>query len=146
MSGEYSKLLQVIKQAYIDTGVIMGQAGDFYEDKGKYANIEYMKCTAENNFFPNLSNASPTSIIFFCSPNNPTGHAASRDQLKQLVQFAKQNESIIVFDSAYSAFISGDSPRSIFEIPGAEEVNLNDIMILQAPLQSQIIEMFLVAL
>lgn len=59
---------------------------------------------------------------FFCSPNNPTGAAASRDQLTKLVKFAKDNGSIIVYDSAYAMYISDDSPKSIFEIPGAKEV------------------------
>ncbi|XP_068638957.1 probable LL-diaminopimelate aminotransferase, chloroplastic [Aristolochia californica] len=108
--------------AYIDTGVIMGQTGCIEEATGKYGKIEYMECNAENGFFPDLSRTSRTDIIFFCSPNNPTGNAASREQLKQLVEFAKKNGSIIIYDAAYSAFISDDSPRSIFEIPGAEEV------------------------
>ncbi|XP_062162650.1 probable LL-diaminopimelate aminotransferase, chloroplastic isoform X2 [Alnus glutinosa] len=108
--------------AYIDSSVIVGQAGKFQEETGKYENIVYMKCGPENNFFPDLSSTSRTDIIFFCSPNNPTGYAASRQQLKQLVEFAKANGSIIIFDSAYSTYISDESPRSIFEIPGAKEV------------------------
>ncbi|XP_039038731.1 probable LL-diaminopimelate aminotransferase, chloroplastic [Hibiscus syriacus] len=89
---------------------------------GKYGNIIDMNCGPENNFFPDLSVIPRTDIIFFCSPNNPMGHAASRQQLKQLVEFAKSNESIIVYDSSYSAYIRDISPRSIFEIPGAKEV------------------------
>ncbi|XP_059434738.1 aminotransferase ALD1, chloroplastic-like [Corylus avellana] len=108
--------------AYIDSSVIVGQAGKFQEETGKYENIVYMKCGHDNNFFPDLSTTSRTDIIFFCSPNNPTGYAASRQQLKQLVEFAKANGSIIIFDSAYSTYISDESPRSIFEIPGAKEV------------------------
>lgn len=82
-----------------------------------------MRCTPENGFFPDLSTTSKADIIFFCSPNNPTGAVASRDQLTQLVQFARDNGSIIVYDSAYGMYISDDSPRSIFEIPGAKEVS-----------------------
>ncbi|XP_028076291.1 aminotransferase ALD1, chloroplastic-like isoform X1 [Camellia sinensis] len=108
--------------AYIDSSVIIGQAGDFQYKTGKYRNIEYMKCGPKNNFFPDLSNTSRTDIIFFCSPNNPTGHAASREQLEQLVEFARENGSIIVYDSAYAAYITDKSPRSIYEIPGAREV------------------------
>ncbi|CAD6247876.1 unnamed protein product [Miscanthus lutarioriparius] len=88
----------------------------------KYGNIEYMRCSPENGFFPDLSTVPRTDIIFFCSPNNPTGAAASRDQLNKLVKFAKDNGSIIVHDSAYAMYISDDSPKSIFEIPGAKEV------------------------
>lgn len=102
----------------------MGQTGQFQKDIEKYGKIEYMRCTPANGFFPDLSTVSRTDVIFFCSPNNPTGSAATREQLIQLVQFAKDNGSIIVYDSAYSMYISDDSPQSIYEIPGAREVNL----------------------
>ncbi|VAH90021.1 unnamed protein product [Triticum turgidum subsp. durum] len=111
-------------QAYVDSSVIMGQTDLYQQDVQKYGNIEYMRCSPENGFFPDLSKVPRTDIIFFCSPNNPTGAAASRDQLTQLVKFAKDNGSIIVYDSAYAMYISDDSPKSIFEIPGAKEVAL----------------------
>ncbi|XP_071725652.1 aminotransferase ALD1, chloroplastic-like [Rutidosis leptorrhynchoides] len=107
--------------AYIDSSVIIGQAGDFLDETLKYKNIEYMTCGPENNFFPDLSTTARTDIIFFCSPNNPTGHAASYDQLTELVEFARKNGSIIVYDSAYSVYIIDKSPRSIYEIPGARQ-------------------------
>lgn len=108
--------------AYVDSSVIMGQTGQFQKDVEKYAKIEYMRCSPENGFFPDLSTVGRTDIIFFCSPNNPTGSAATREQLTQLVEFAKKNGSIIVYDSAYALYMSDDNPRSIFEIPGAKEV------------------------
>ncbi|WJX15219.1 LL-diaminopimelate aminotransferase [Trifolium repens] len=108
--------------AYVDSSVIMGQTGLYQKDVQKFSNIEYMRCNPENGFFPDLSSISRPDIIFFCSPNNPTGAAATREQLVQLVRFAKDNGSIIVYDSAYAMYISGDNPRSIFEIPGAKEV------------------------
>ena len=113
----------LLLQAYVDSSVIMGQTGQYQKDVG-YGNIEYMKCTPENGFFPDLSTVPRTDVIFFCSPNNPTGSAASRDQLTQLVQFAKDNGSIIVYDSAYAMYMSDDNTKSIFEIPGAKEVNV----------------------
>jgi hypothetical protein len=62
-----------------------------------------------------------TDIIFFCSPNNPTGAAATREQLTELVAFAKRNGSIIVYDAAYALYISDPScPKTIYEIPGAQ--------------------------
>ncbi|BBG95703.1 hypothetical protein Prudu_004323, partial [Prunus dulcis] len=106
----------------IDSTVIAGRAGRFQEETGKYKNIVYLNCRPENNIFPDLSIASRADIIFFCSPNNRTGNAASQQQLKQLVEFAKANGSIIVYDSSYAAYISDDRPRSIYEIPGAREV------------------------
>lgn len=116
-------------QAYVDTGIITGQTGGYINNtNNKYFGIEYMKCSPENLFFPeNLSRVAATDIIFFCSPNNPTGHAASMVQLEQLVEFAKRNGSIIVFDSSYAGFISDDSPRSIYEIPGAKEVTIHTL-------------------
>ncbi|XP_071923740.1 probable LL-diaminopimelate aminotransferase, chloroplastic [Coffea arabica] len=108
--------------AYVDSSVIMGQTGQFQKDVEKYGKIEYMRCNPENGFFPDLSKVFRTDIIFFCSPNNPTGSAASREQLIKLVQFAKDNGSIIVYDSAYAMYVSENKPRSIFEIPGAKEV------------------------
>lgn len=80
-----------------------------------------MKCTPDNDFFPDLSITPRTDIIFFCSPNNPTGTAASAAQLRRLVDFATANGSIIVFDSSYAAYISDGSPTSIYQIPGAKQ-------------------------
>ncbi|GAX79233.1 hypothetical protein CEUSTIGMA_g6673.t1 [Chlamydomonas eustigma] len=106
---------------YVDTSVMMGMTGE-YNNAG-FDNIVYMECKPENNFFPDLSKMPRTDIIFFCSPNNPTGAAATRAQLTELVNFAKKNGSILVFDAAYALYITNpDCPRSIFEIPGAEEV------------------------
>ncbi|OAY78251.1 Aminotransferase ALD1 [Ananas comosus] len=108
--------------AYVDSSIIMGQTGEVLEESGKYKGVEYMRCAPENLFFPDFSITPRTDIIFFCSPNNPTGQAASREQLQQLVDVAKRNGSIIVYDSAYASYISDDSPRSIYEIPGSKEV------------------------
>ncbi|KAH1239155.1 putative LL-diaminopimelate aminotransferase, chloroplastic [Glycine max] len=84
-------------------------------------NIAYTKCGPGNNFFLNLSITPRIDLIFFCSPNNPIGSAASKQQLEQLVKFAKANGSIIIYDAAYAAYISDECPRSSFEIPGAKE-------------------------
>ncbi|XP_075520724.1 aminotransferase ALD1, chloroplastic-like isoform X3 [Primulina tabacum] len=108
--------------AYVDSSVIIGQTGDVDKESGRYENIKYMKCETHNGFFPDLSKTPRTDIIFFCSPNNPTGHAATREQLEQLVQFAQDNGSIIVYDSAYAVYITDGRPRSIYEIPGARKV------------------------
>lgn len=64
-------------------------------------------------------------LVFFCSPNNPTGAAATREQLTELVAFCKKNGSILIYDAAYALYIENDNcPKSIFEIPGADEVRL----------------------
>lgn len=86
-------------------------------------NITYMPCTPENGFFPDLNSTPRTDLIYFCSPNNPTGAAATKEQLENLVSYAKKNRSIIIFDSAYANFIQDPAlPKSIFEIEGAREV------------------------
>lgn len=81
-----------------------------------------MPCLPENQFFPDLENLPRTDLIYFCSPNNPTGAVATREQLRKLVEFAKKNRSIIVFDAAYASYIQDPLlPKSIFEIEGAKE-------------------------
>ena len=68
---------------------------------------------------PDCSQAEKSDVIFFCSPNNPTGAAATRAQLTSLVEAAKKNGSLIVYDAAYALYIEDDDcPKSIFEIPG----------------------------
>lgn len=85
--------------------------------------IVSMSCSPENHFFPNLDVLPRTDLIYFCSPNNPTGAVATRAQLEQLVRFAEANRSIIIFDSAYASYIQDPSlPRSIFEIEGGRRV------------------------
>jgi LL-diaminopimelate aminotransferase len=106
---------------YVDTTVMLGNTGA--HDGTGFEGIEYMLCNAENDFFPDLANAKRTDVIFFCSPNNPTGAAATRAQLTKLVEFAKKNGSLIVYDAAYALYIQNpDCPRTIFEIEGADEV------------------------
>ncbi|GAB4821306.1 hypothetical protein N2152v2_008352 [Parachlorella kessleri] len=105
---------------YVDSSVIMGMTGD-HNGTG-FDGIEYMLCSADNDFFPDFSKAKRTDIIFFCSPNNPTGAAATRQQLQQLVDFARANGSIVVYDAAYALYITDSNcPKTIYEIPGAEE-------------------------
>jgi len=110
---------------YVDGSVILGATGNYNQKKALFDNIVYMPCTPENNFFPDLSKVPRTDLIYFCSPNNPTGAVATKEQLTKLVAFAKKNKSIIIFDSAYAEFISDPKlPKSIFEIPGSREVAL----------------------
>ena len=109
--------------AYVDIAVIMGLSKDYNHSRKRYDGIIYMPCYAENGFFPDLSSTPRTDLIIFCSPNNPTGAVATRKQLENLVSFAKENKSIIIFDTAYAAFIQDtDLPKSIYEIEGAREV------------------------
>ena len=107
---------------YVDGSVMIGATGNYNSDSEEFDSIEYMRCTAENDFFPDLSKVKRTDLIYICSPNNPTGAVATKEELKELVDFARKNRSIIIFDAAYSEFIKEEGlPRSIFEIEGARE-------------------------
>ena len=106
---------------YLDTNVMAGRTGLLQPD-GRYAGVTYLPCTAENGFVPALPET-PVELIYLCCPNNPTGTTLTREQLKVWVEYAQKHDAIILFDAAYSAYISEpDVPRTIFEIPGAREV------------------------
>lgn len=105
---------------YVDGSVVVGAAGAGKADGSGYEGVTYLPCTPENHFFPDLSAISPNTLIYFCSPNNPTGATATREELKKLVDFANANGCIIIYDAAYFAFIRDPSlPKTIFEIEGA---------------------------
>ena len=105
---------------YIDTNVMAGRTGDFAD--GRYQGIVYLESTRENSFVPDFPK-SPVDLIYLCYPNNPTGAVITREQLKNWVDYAKENKSLILFDAAYEAFLTNDDlPKSIFEIDGAREV------------------------
>ena len=106
---------------YVDTNVMAGRAESFNTVTGQYAGIVYMPCHEHNGFFPNLP-SEKVDLIYLCSPNNPTGAVATREQLTRFVEYARQVRAVIIFDAAYSAFISDPRlPRSIYEIRGAKE-------------------------
>jgi LL-diaminopimelate aminotransferase len=106
---------------YVDTNVISGRTGAFNKETGQYDKIVYMPCNESNNFFPELPKEK-VDLIYICSPNNPTGTVATKEQLKTFVDYAKENKAVIIFDAAYSEFITDSNlPRSIYEIQGAKE-------------------------
>jgi LL-diaminopimelate aminotransferase len=88
---------------------------------GRYGGILYLPCTEENGFNPEPP-STHADLIYLSSPNNPTGVAMDRALLTRWVEYAKQHQSVILFDGAYEAFITSDAPRSIYEIEGAKEV------------------------
>ena len=105
---------------YVDTNVMAGRAGTLTD--GRWSRIIYLPCTAANSFIPALPAERP-DVIYLCYPNNPTGTALTRDQLALWVEYARANGSLLLFDSAYEAYISRpDVPHSIYEIDGAREV------------------------
>jgi LL-diaminopimelate aminotransferase len=95
---------------YVDGSIIQG------------AELYYMPCTRDNGFMPELSVIPEGSLVYFCSPNNPTGAVATREQLSLLVSEARRKKAVLVFDAAYSEYISDPAlPKSIYEIDGAAE-------------------------
>jgi len=105
---------------YVDTNVMAGNTGEANES-GAYEGIYYMPCNAENGFVPKIPKER-VDLIYLCYPNNPTGATATKDQLKEWVDYAKANGSIILYDAAYQAFIKDENvPRSIYEIDGARD-------------------------
>ncbi len=106
---------------YVDTNVMAGRAGKGTA-AGQYEGIVYMPCTAANGFVPALPEGK-VDLIYLCYPNNPTGAAATKKELAEWVEYARENKAIILFDAAYEAYISdAEIPHSIYEIEGAKEV------------------------
>ncbi len=104
---------------YVDSNVIAGRTGNAVGSV--YDGLVYMPCTEKNGFFPEVPN-DKVDLIYLCSPNNPTGAVATKEQLENFVAYARKNKAIILFDAAYSSFISDTTlPRTIYEIKGAEE-------------------------
>lgn len=109
-----------IYPVYIDSNAMCGRAGDLTD--GKWTNIVYMPCTKENNFVPQIPDKR-VDIIYLCYPNNPTGTVITKAELKKWVDYALKNDTIIMYDAAYEAYIQNpEIPHSIYEIRGAKKV------------------------
>lgn len=107
---------------YLDTNVMAGRTGFYKEATGIFEKVVYMPCTAENDFVPEFPKEH-VDMIYICCPNNPTGTTLSKKQLTEWVQYAKTNNAIILYDAAYSYYITqSDVPRTIYEIDGARDV------------------------
>lgn len=113
-------LTDPIYPVYVDSNVMGGRAGELGKD-GRWSNLYYMPCSAENGFVPEIPNRK-LDVIYLCYPNNPMGTTLTKEQLGAWVKYALANESLILFDAAYEAFITErDVPHSIYEIEGATE-------------------------
>jgi LL-diaminopimelate aminotransferase len=109
-----------IYPVYIDSNVMGGRAGELIDSK--WNNIVYIPCTEENHFIPELP-STRMDILYLCYPNNPTGASITKDALKKCVDYALQNDVLILYDAAYEAYIQDpEIPHSIFEIKGAKKV------------------------
>lgn len=108
-----------IYPVYIDSNAMCGRAGDL--KNGRWTNIVYMPCNKENGFVPEIPDQR-VDIIYLCYPNNPTGTVISKSELKKWVDYALKNDTIIMYDAAYEAYIQDASiPHSIYEIKGARK-------------------------
>ena len=104
---------------YVDTNVMSGRGGRYVN--GGYDGIVYLPCTAENGFVPGMP-ATDVDVMYLCYPNNPTGTTLTKAQLAEIVAYARKNGILILYDSAYEAYISEpDKPHSIYEVEGARE-------------------------
>lgn len=106
---------------YLDTAVISGRGGD-QEETGRWSNIVYLDCDPDNGFKPVIPKHH-ADVIILCSPANPTGAVLNREELESWVEYALREKALIIYDSAYEAYIRDpELPRSIYEIDGAREV------------------------
>jgi LL-diaminopimelate aminotransferase len=113
-------VMDPVYPVYVDTNVMAGHTGPA-NDSGAFEGLVYLPCTAENQFVAGVPREK-ADIVYLCFPNNPTGAVATRRQLEQWVDYARQHEALLLFDAAYEAYISDPAiPRSIYEIPGARE-------------------------
>lgn len=113
-------VMDPVYPVYVDTNVMAGHTGP-PDDAGIYSGLLYLPCTPENGFMPEVP-GERVDLIYLCSPNNPTGAVATRKRLADWVQFALENDAVILYDAAYEAYITEpDVPHSIYEIPQARK-------------------------
>ena len=106
---------------YLDTNVMAGRAGNLTEC-GDFDGVTYLPCNEKNNFSP-APPEGKVDMIYLCSSNNPTGTTLGKSELENWIDYAKKNDSVILYDAAYAAYITEENiPRSIYEIEGARDV------------------------
>lgn len=109
-----------VYSVYLDTNVMSGRAGEYDPATGRWSRVVYMPCTVENGFSPAIPECK-VDMIYLCFPSNPTGATATLEQLKAWVDYANRVGAVILFDSAYEAFITTPGvPHTIFEVEGAK--------------------------
>lgn len=105
---------------YVDSNAMAGRTGVYDSGTGRWSEVIYMPCTAQNQFVPEFPGKTP-DLIYLCNPNNPTGTALNLEQVQAWVDYANANNAVILYDAAYEAYISEkDIPHSIYQCRGAE--------------------------
>ncbi len=95
---------------YVETNIMAGNK------------IVFINATPEKKFIPLPDYNIKADIIYICSPDNPTGTVFTKEQLTDWVNYALDNNAIIIFDSAYEKYIVDKTyPSSIFQIEGAKK-------------------------
>ncbi|MDB6154927.1 MAG: dapL 1 [Chthoniobacteraceae bacterium] len=113
-------VMDPVYPVYVDTNVMAGHTGAA-DETGAYAGLMYLPCNEANGFVADVP-SERADIVYLCFPNNPTGSVATRVQLEAWVEYALKNDTILLYDAAYEAYISEPGiPHSIYEIPGARE-------------------------
>ena len=113
-------VMDPVYPVYVDTNVMAGHTGEG-DASGLYGGLVYLACTSENGFVPPVPREK-VDLVYLCYPNNPTGATATSAQLTAWVEYALENDAVILFDAAYEAYIRDpEIPRSIYEIPGARK-------------------------
>lgn len=108
-SGNTILIPDPVYPVYVDSNIMCGNK------------VTYMEGNAENDFLPMPDFSAHADIIYLCSPNNPTGACYNKAQLKEWVDYALENQAVILFDAAYEAFISdSELPGSIYAVEGAK--------------------------
>ena len=115
-------ILNPVYPVYIDSNVMNGNAGNYNKEDDVYENIVYIPLEEKNNFKPVIQDRK-VDIIYLCYPNNPTGTTLTKEELKMWIDYALENNSVILYDAAYEAYITEDNvPHSIYEIDNAKKV------------------------
>lgn len=105
---------------YVDSNVMAGRAGQLID--GQWSDLTYLPCTEENGFLPQIPKHR-VDMIYLCYPNNPTGTVVTKDVLRKWVNYALENDTLILYDAAYEAYIQDKTiPHSIYEVRGARKV------------------------
>jgi LL-diaminopimelate aminotransferase len=105
---------------YVDTNVMAGRTGTCTQ--GRYDGLVYLEGKRQNGFIPDLPREK-VDLIYLCYPNNPTGATITKSALKEWVDYARENKTLILYDAAYESFIrNAELPKSIYEIEGARDV------------------------
>ncbi len=119
-TGNKIAVTDPVYPVYVDSNVMAGRTGEANET-GRYAGLDYLPLNSSNDFQAKIPEY-PVDLIYLCFPNNPTGAVASKAYLKLWVDYANQNNALILFDAAYEAFIQSDKlPHSIYEIEGSRD-------------------------